>query len=232
MVALPCDGSVVTPSAGIATAQPSAQPIDWPHGEAGPARRPVLRDDVGIARLVRRQPRRPPTSSGSATTRRARAAQRHLDRGGRRGTVRRLDRRRAASGSTTRATPSGSRRVARAATGARSTSPRSRRLTEEGRMRPAGVAAFEARTADRTGVYSYEREVERPDRRRARAVPRRTGRLGGLGSAPGVVPEGGAALGDEREAGRDARAAAGRADRGLAGRHVPIKPLTPPRTGT
>src|SRR4051794_27562092 len=34
------------------------------------------------------------------------------------------------------------------------------RLTAEGRMRPAGIAAFEARTPDRTGVYSYERTVE------------------------------------------------------------------------
>jgi uncharacterized protein YdeI (YjbR/CyaY-like superfamily) len=32
-------------------------------------------------------------------------------------------------------------------------------LTEQGRMRPAGIAAFEARTADNTAVYSYEREV-------------------------------------------------------------------------
>lgn len=30
------------------------------------------------------------------------------------------------------------------------------RLTEAGRMRPAGIAAFEARTAKRTGVYSFE----------------------------------------------------------------------------
>lgn len=35
------------------------------------------------------------------------------------------------------------------------------RLTAEGRMRPAGMRAFEARTAANTGVYSYEREVER-----------------------------------------------------------------------
>jgi uncharacterized protein YdeI (YjbR/CyaY-like superfamily) len=34
------------------------------------------------------------------------------------------------------------------------------RLKAEGRMRPAGIAAFEARTPERTGVYSYEREVE------------------------------------------------------------------------
>ena len=34
------------------------------------------------------------------------------------------------------------------------------RLIDEGRMRPAGLRAFEARTPERTGVYSYEREVE------------------------------------------------------------------------
>jgi uncharacterized protein YdeI (YjbR/CyaY-like superfamily) len=33
-------------------------------------------------------------------------------------------------------------------------------LTEQGRMRPAGLRAFEARTAERTAIYSYEREIE------------------------------------------------------------------------
>jgi uncharacterized protein YdeI (YjbR/CyaY-like superfamily) len=33
-----------------------------------------------------------------------------------------------------------------------------RRLTEAGLMRPAGVAAFERRRENRTGVYSFERE--------------------------------------------------------------------------
>jgi uncharacterized protein YdeI (YjbR/CyaY-like superfamily) len=32
-------------------------------------------------------------------------------------------------------------------------------LTREGRMRPAGLAAFEARTAANTAIYSYERAV-------------------------------------------------------------------------
>jgi uncharacterized protein YdeI (YjbR/CyaY-like superfamily) len=31
------------------------------------------------------------------------------------------------------------------------------RLIEEGRMRPAGLAAFERRREERTGVYSYEK---------------------------------------------------------------------------
>ena len=34
------------------------------------------------------------------------------------------------------------------------------RLTAEGRMRPSGLRAFEARTPERTAVYSYEREIE------------------------------------------------------------------------
>ena len=33
------------------------------------------------------------------------------------------------------------------------------RLTAEGRMRPAGLAAFEARTDAKTAVYSYERDA-------------------------------------------------------------------------
>jgi uncharacterized protein YdeI (YjbR/CyaY-like superfamily) len=33
-------------------------------------------------------------------------------------------------------------------------------LTEEGRMRPAGRKAFEARREDRSGIYSYERRDE------------------------------------------------------------------------
>jgi uncharacterized protein YdeI (YjbR/CyaY-like superfamily) len=32
------------------------------------------------------------------------------------------------------------------------------KLTEAGLMRPAGLAAFDKRSADRTGVYSFERE--------------------------------------------------------------------------
>jgi uncharacterized protein YdeI (YjbR/CyaY-like superfamily) len=32
-------------------------------------------------------------------------------------------------------------------------------LTEQGRMRPAGIAAFEGRRPEKTGVYSYEREA-------------------------------------------------------------------------
>ena len=34
------------------------------------------------------------------------------------------------------------------------------RLLAEGRMRPAGIAAYEARTPEKTAVYSYEREID------------------------------------------------------------------------
>ena len=34
------------------------------------------------------------------------------------------------------------------------------KLTDAGLMRPAGIAAFERRTEDKTGVYSFEREAE------------------------------------------------------------------------
>jgi len=36
---------------------------------------------------------------------------------------------------------------------------RARRLIREGRMRPPGLASFRERTAERTGVYNYERPV-------------------------------------------------------------------------
>jgi uncharacterized protein YdeI (YjbR/CyaY-like superfamily) len=37
-----------------------------------------------------------------------------------------------------------------------------RQLIDEGRMRPAGMRAFEARSASRTGVYAYERPPTAP----------------------------------------------------------------------
>ena len=62
-------------------------------------------------------------------------------------------------------------------------------LTAEGRMRPAGLRAFEApdRGQD-TAVYSYERAEARLLRRGARAVPGSAGRLGRLGASTAVVP--------------------------------------------
>ena len=49
------------------------------------------------------------------------------------------------------------------------------RLTAEGRMRPAGQAAFAARSAGRTGIYSFEQPVvalTAPHRTRFRAHPK------------------------------------------------------------
>jgi uncharacterized protein YdeI (YjbR/CyaY-like superfamily) len=42
------------------------------------------------------------------------------------------------------------------------------KLREAGLMRPAGLAAFERRSDDRTGVYSFERETELPPEYEAR----------------------------------------------------------------
>jgi uncharacterized protein YdeI (YjbR/CyaY-like superfamily) len=47
-------------------------------------------------------------------------------------------------------------------------------LEAEGRMRPAGLAAFAARSAERTAIYSYEREtaaLSEEELERFRAVP-------------------------------------------------------------
>jgi uncharacterized protein YdeI (YjbR/CyaY-like superfamily) len=44
------------------------------------------------------------------------------------------------------------------------------RLTREGRMQPAGVAAYETRTEERTGVYSYERAHAKLDAASVRAL--------------------------------------------------------------
>jgi uncharacterized protein YdeI (YjbR/CyaY-like superfamily) len=48
-------------------------------------------------------------------------------------------------------------------------------LTRRGRMLPAGIAAFEARTAERSGIYSFEQATEpalaAPDEARLRADP-------------------------------------------------------------
>ena len=78
------------------------------------------------------------------------------------------------------------------------------RLTKEGRMRPAGLLAFVARTAARTGVYSYEQrhEARLTDEEEARfrskrggldVVQRqpqayRTGRRGGSSTSSGPRP--------------------------------------------
>ena len=79
-------------------------------------------------------------------------------------------------------------------------------LTEQGRMRPAGNAAFEARSEANTAIYSYERAAaafSADEEARFRAERRGLGRLGG---AAALVPACRDALGDEREAGGDTRA--------------------------
>ena len=75
-----------------------------------------------------------------------------------------------------------------------------RRAAGRRRMRPAGLAAFDARTPERTGIYSHERPVRRAERSRDRTVLRRRDGLGRLGAPTAVVPQGGHPLGHECEA--------------------------------
>ncbi|GAB3585293.1 YdeI/OmpD-associated family protein [Calidifontibacter terrae] len=44
------------------------------------------------------------------------------------------------------------------------------RLTRDGRMRPAGLAAYERRRAERSGIYSYEAGLQLTDDERARLL--------------------------------------------------------------
>ena len=62
-----------------------------------------------------------------------------------------------------------SRHAARAASGAPINVAKVAEPDDEGRMRPAGLAAFEARTRERTAIYSYERPRRPSPTRRPRA---------------------------------------------------------------
>ncbi len=55
-------------------------------------------------------------------------------------------------------------------------------------MRPAGLAAFEKRTDDRTGVYSFERENAALPPEYEDAAARESGRRGVLRLPAPVVP--------------------------------------------
>ena len=103
----------------------AAASVSGPSRDADPARRPVLRDRRGAARLVRGQSRDGRGAVARLPPEGHRPAERRLATRRRRGAVRRVDRQRPRTDSTRRRSRSGSRRDARAATGARSTSPRS-----------------------------------------------------------------------------------------------------------
>ena len=134
----------------------------------------VLAEAVGVTRSRSTSSRPPSSAPGSrqhhetrdrglgrlSGRRRHGQAEHDLVAGGRRGALLRLDRRRRAGASTTSATCSASRRASRPATGARSTSRRSTQLRAEGRMRPAGEAAF-ARRARRHAPASTRYEQRR-----------------------------------------------------------------------
>ena len=89
------------------------------------------------------------------------------------------------------------------------------KLKEAGLMRPAGLAAFEKRSDDRTGVYSFEREDATlpPEYEDATAREPRGG--GVFRCQAAVVSADGRPLGHKREARGNATAPARSADRGF-----------------
>ena len=129
-----------------------------------------------------------------------------------------------ATRSTTSAAPSASRPGARAATGARSTWPRSPRSpSRDGCARPGSPPSRRARRSG-PAIYSYERDAGAFSRRRDRPVPGRCGRLGRLGATPAVVSQDRDLLGDQRQAPRDPRAATRAAHRRLCRRPQAERP--------
>ena len=98
------------------------------------------------------------TRSGSASTSAAAAGRADLGGGRRRGALRRMDRRppkRVDEASyKNRFTP----RKARSKWSIKNVE-RVAELTDQGRMLPAGIEAFERGTADNTGIYSFEQET-------------------------------------------------------------------------
>ena len=207
-------------SSGPGTLLREAAAVAVRRRDADAARRPVLRDARRSCATGSTRTTRPPTSCGSATTARRRDAPSvDWSARGRRGAVRRLDRRRPLR-------PRRRRRYAQRFT------PRRKGST----WSAVNVAKVEA--ADRRGPDASGRAggVRGADRRRGRrstrtsarsatfteaeiaALPGRRGGVGGLGARPPSYRQGRHALGDERQAAGDARAAAGDAHRGLGGR--------------
>jgi hypothetical protein len=89
-------------------------------------------------------------------------------------------------------------------------------LIAQGRMHPAGLAAYEARGAERTGVYTYEQPVHELEA----SIPPRCrppGRRGLLPAPIGLVSPPGDPVGDERQTTGDAPAPPGDPDRGFGG---------------
>ena len=95
---------------------------------------------------------------------------------------------------------------------------RVRALTAEGRMRPAGLAAFERRDPAKIGDLRVREPPSRPRPRIRGGHPGKPGCMGVLLRPAALVPEHGGLLGHEREAGPDASPAPGAAHRGLGSR--------------
>ena len=92
------------------------------------------------------------------------------------------------------------------------------RLTAEGRMQPAGLAAFERRRPERSGIYAYESAEHELDPACADQLAGSAAGDGVLARRDGVIPEAGHELGHVGEAAGDARPTHGAARRVLRDR--------------
>ena len=101
-------------------------------------------------------------------------------------------------------------------------------LTRAGRMHPAGIEAFEARTPEKTGVYTYENRHEaKLSPEHEEQFQRERASVGVLPGAAARLPADGDLLGRQPEARGNACTPAGHADRRL-GTPSPHRPAQRP----
>ena len=145
-------------------------------------------------------------------------AQRDVGGGGRAGAALRLDRRRAAQRGRRELHEPRSRPASRRSNWSLINVAKVEELKQRGLMAPAGLRAYEARTPERTGVYSGERDeaavLPAEFERRLRANGAACGVVRG---APARLPPHRDALGGQREARGDPAAPPPAADRLLGG---------------
>ena len=88
-------------------------------------------------------------------------------------------------------------------------------LTDEKRMQPAGLKAFEAKRENRSGIYAYEQRPQEFDEPYLGADEERQGGVDVLPGSVAVLPPDADLVRGERQAGGDAAEAAEKTDRGV-----------------
>ena len=88
-------------------------------------------------------------------------------------------------------------------------------LVKEQRMQPAGMAAFEARIENKSGIYSYEQRSEQLPEPFAGTAAQKRPRLAVLPGPATVLSQSNRLVGGERQKGGDTPQAPGKIDRGI-----------------